>query len=128
MPQEWPSELSRYFLVGCVFLAASHALKMGLHVRTEILILHLSRKRQVIAGLVSSFLGFVYCAIMTWQSVLIAFSAVQQGWTAGGTTGLPESPARIIIPAGCFVLCLVLIGQFVSGLRELSSGEDIYKS
>lgn len=120
-PQAWVAEISAYFLVGCAFLGTAHTLQVDRHITIELLSSRLSRRRQVALSLVTSVLGFIYCAVLTWQSALIAWTSLKQGWTAGGTTGFPEAPARMIIPIGSLLLCLSLIAKFGSGLRELTT-------
>lgn len=120
-PQAWVPEICAYFLVGCAFLGTAYTLKVGRHITVDILVSRLSRRRQVIIGLATSILGLIYCSVLTWQSALIGWTSLRQGWTAGGTTGFPEAPARMIIPIGCLLLCFLLMIQFRSGLRELSA-------
>lgn len=116
-PSVWSLEMSTYSLVAIAWLAAGYTLKEGRHIRVDLVILHVGEKARVLLLMVASFLGTVYCGILTWQSLLLVMRSYE-------LSAKSETPWAVPL---AFPQFLVTSGVFVWGLRFLVETLDNVK-
>ncbi len=122
-PTTWVNDISEILLVYCTFLGTAWVLRMGGHIKIDILITPMKRRGQVIMGIIQDILSLFFCLIFTWISWESFWdSLMTQERTAGGLFSVPLWPVYIVIPLGAFLLCLQLIRQMVDGFIYLSKG------
>ncbi len=122
-PTTWVNDISEILLVYCTFLGTAWVLRMGGHIKIDILITPMKRRGQVIMGIIQDILSLFFCLIFTWISWESFWdSLMTQERTAGGLFSVPLWPVYIVIPLGAFLLCLQLIRQMVDGFVYLSKG------
>ena len=120
-PTTWVNDVSEIFLVYCTFLGTAWVLRMGGHIKIDILIVLMKKRGQVIMGIIQDILSLFFCVVFTWISWDSFWDAViTQERTAGGLFSVPLWPVYMVIPLGAFLLCLQLIRQIVDGFVYLS--------
>lgn len=67
-PTIWAQETSIYLFIWTMLAGSAYTLQKGKHVRIDLLIEHLSPRTQYILEMITSFVGMVFCAIVSWQA------------------------------------------------------------
>lgn len=67
-PTIWAQETSIYLFIWTMLAGSAYTLQKGKHVRIDLLIEHLSLRTQHIIEMFTSFVGMVFCAIVSWQA------------------------------------------------------------
>ena len=67
-PTIWAQETSIYLFIWTMLAGSAYTLQKGKHVRIDLLIEHLSLRTQHIIEMITSFVGMVFCAIVSWQA------------------------------------------------------------
>ena len=105
-PLTWVLEFSEYSLLYMCFLCTAWVLRNDRHVISDLLIARLSRKTQASLNSITSVVGAVVCAILTWFGTLVSLEKLQTGAYQPTTIMPPDFPLFIIIPIGCCLLSL----------------------
>ena len=105
-------EIIEYTLFACVFLAAPWALRLGAHIRVDVLIGALPATWAKVADRVLDFLGFVICAALTWYGCRNLMQAYTFNSMQRKYFDVPEWWLLAV-----FVICFVLLAiEFLSRL------------
>ena len=67
-PTIWAQETAIYLFIWTMLAGSAYTLQKGKHVRIDLLIEHLSVRTQRILEMITSFVGMVFCAIVSWQA------------------------------------------------------------
>ena len=67
-PTIWAQETSIYLFIWTMLAGSAYTLQKGKHVKIDLLIEHLSLRTQHILEMITSFVGMVFCAIVSWQA------------------------------------------------------------
>lgn len=102
----------QWLLFGAVFmLAAPHVLRLGKHVRVDLLYRRASTKRQAWIDLLGHVLFLVpFCVLMLIYGIPFAVKSLASNEFSINPGGLPLWPAKTLIPVGF----LLLLGQAIS--------------
>ncbi|MFC1917888.1 TRAP transporter small permease subunit [Chloroflexota bacterium] len=111
------------FLVGTVFFAISYTQKIGAHVRMELLIDRIKGKGRYIIEIIYLALFLLAFAIITWQGAKSTWIAFSTGDTSMSIVPIVTWPARLIVPVGCFFLCIRFIRQIFSYIALIRGKE-----
>lgn len=120
-PTTWVNDISEISLVYCTFLGSAWVLRLGGHTKVDILVVTMSRKGQLLMGIVQDILSLFFSIIFTkisWQSFWD--SLMTQERTAGGLFSVPLWPIYIIIPFGGLLLSIQLLRQIIDNFIYLS--------
>lgn len=108
----WPItgtyELSRYFLVVIVLLGIAYAQQTGQNIAVDYFVLKLPPRCQFIFGVISTSLGLVFCALVTWQGWEGGWNSMRAK-TVSDTLHIPSYPFEFLIAVGAFFLCIELL-------------------
>jgi len=107
-----------------LYFALAHTQALKAHIRVDMLVSLFSPRARLICEEITYFLGFILFALITWQSLVSAIQAWKIGETTFGLILFPLFPAKVLIPIGCFIVCLRLILDFFHGLRKLRKTES----
>jgi TRAP-type C4-dicarboxylate transport system permease small subunit len=119
-PTTWVNDISEILLVYCTFLGASWVLRVGGHIKVDIVVTLLRERRQIFMGMVQDILSLFFCVVFTWITWESFWdSVVTQERTAGGLFSVPLWAVYIVIPIGALLLSLQLIRQIVDGFVYL---------
>jgi TRAP-type C4-dicarboxylate transport system permease small subunit len=73
-PPVWAIETTEYIMVYATFLAAAWVLKHGGHVKIDIILVMLSKKRQHALNVLVCILGIVACGLLAWYGMKATYS------------------------------------------------------
>jgi len=73
-PPVWAIETTEYIMVYATFLAAAWVLKHGGHVKIDIILVMLSKKRQHALSVLVCILGIVACGLLAWYGMKATYS------------------------------------------------------
>ena len=108
-------------MISAVFLPMAYIEKLDGHLKVNLISRYLPKiVREILVNVVGPVLGIISIAALTWQSWEIASQAFQTGDTWGsGAVRVPTWPARMTVPIGAGLLCLVLIAKVLHYLVTL---------
>jgi len=87
------------------------------HIAVDILVMRFSPKAQALIGAANAIIAAVLFGIVTWQSLLYGMDLLKKGQVSA-TIQIPIYPFVFGIAAGCGLLTLVLLVEFLHGLRS----------
>jgi TRAP-type C4-dicarboxylate transport system permease small subunit len=120
-PTTWVNDISEILLVYCTFLGAAWVLRVGGHIKVDVVVTLMRKKQQVFMGIIQDILSLFFCVVftwITWDSFLD--SVTTQERTAGGLFSVPLWTVYVVIPLGAALLSLQLVRQIVDGFVYLS--------
>jgi C4-dicarboxylate transporter DctQ subunit len=102
----WPPlfEISEYSLLWITFLSAAWIMKIGGHIRVDLVLNRLSPKRRVITDITTTIICVIIFAVMIWYTIKVTLQDYQIGFTYPSVLRPPKWPIEIIIPIGYFLL------------------------
>jgi TRAP-type C4-dicarboxylate transport system permease small subunit len=119
-PTTWVNDISEILLVYCTFLGAAWVLRVGGHIKVDIVVTLMRERWQIFMGIVQDILSLFFCVVFTWITWESFWdSVVTQERTAGGLFSVPLWAVYIVIPIGALLLSLQLIRQIVNGFVYL---------
>jgi len=87
------------------------------HIAVDFLVMRFSPKAQALVGAINALVAAALFGIITWQSLLYALDLLKKGQVTP-TVQLPIYPFVFGIAAGCGLLALVLMVEFLHSLRR----------
>ncbi len=75
-PTKWSLEINEYCLLAVVYLSGAWTLRVGGHVRVDILFRKFSKKTQLILELINSLLGMIFTGILTWEAACFVYDGI----------------------------------------------------
>jgi len=110
-------EITEYLMVILMATSLAYCGIVKGHVEIELVTDRLPKKVQIILGCITSFLGVVLFAFITWQSFLY-IGDMAASKVATTVLNIPAWPFVIILAIGVTIFCLVLILRFLEYLCE----------
>jgi TRAP-type C4-dicarboxylate transport system permease small subunit len=114
-------EVSVYSMIFIAFIGAALTMKMGRHVSVDILWKALPRKVQLWLDVVTSYVGTVIMAIMSWQTIVWAIWVYHSGRLSAGIMETPMWIPQSFIPIGLFLWTMQYIVECVKTTKALKS-------
>ncbi|MGQ9508984.1 MAG: TRAP transporter small permease [Thermodesulfobacteriota bacterium] len=112
-------ELSEYMLVVFILLGAAYTQQVKGHVGVDFLINRLSPRIRILCRIVTTLLSLFIISILVWQ-----------GWAEGirertvsDMLRIPQSPFRLFVAIGGFLLCLELMIDLIDFIKKLKGDE-----
>jgi TRAP-type C4-dicarboxylate transport system permease small subunit len=87
------------------------------HIAVDFLVMRFSPKTQALVGAINALIAAILFGIITWQSLLYALDLMKKGQVTL-TVQLPIYPFIFGMNVGCGLLTLVLLVEFLHGLRS----------
>lgn len=119
-PIKGTQELSEILLVLVVFFGVAYTARQKEHVRVELLFTYLSRKTQLVLNVFSSLISIALVLGISYQG-LIQASTQKERFLTTTLLKLPLWPFAMLLSFGALLLCLVLVQEFFSRLKEFRS-------
>src|SRR3972149_7252046 len=120
-PTTWVNDISEILLVYCTFLGAAWVLRVGGHIKVDIVVTMMKKRRRMLMGIIQDILSLFFCVVFTWITWDSFWdSIITQERTAGGLFSVSLWTVYIVIPVGGLLLSLQLIRQIVDGFAYLS--------
>ena len=111
-------EIEEFMLLALVFFGIGYAQVKKRHVSISVLVDRLPSKAQFVINNITCLPSLIVFSLITWQSLVMA----KRYWIKGVSSLFLEislSPFLCIVAAGCAVLCLALLSDFISSAREV---------
>lgn len=121
-PQVWTVEVCEYILFALAFLAAPWLLKKGGHVSVDIVVEKLNARVRRTLNLFSCGVGICISALITWFSMVTAWSCYESGVVVTKTLTIPKHYFILFITLGYFLLILEFGRQFYHHLKASKEG------
>lgn len=115
-PAVWDS--ITLLIVMVVFLSLAYTQRVGRHIKVTVLVDRLSpniRNRLSIANLI---IGFVFFAVVSWQSWILALESLAVREYYPGLLNLPVYPSKLALAVGISLLSIRYLVDAVVGLRR----------
>ena len=111
------AEISQYMLVVIVLLGVGYTQQMGRHVRVESFANRLPTHLHLAVDLIFNIIAFVFFGLVVWQGWEAIFVA-RRLKQASAILGIPSYPFEAFVPAGVFLLSVVLLLNLVTSMRR----------
>jgi C4-dicarboxylate transporter DctM subunit len=113
-PTEWVLEISIYLVMASAFFGAPLALRDKVHVRVDLLTSRISKDKQALLEVITSVAAMVYCLVLTYEGVVMAFNSYKLGEVSPTTLHVPIFIPQTVIPIGGFLL----IVQYLINIKD----------
>ena len=126
-PPAWAVEVCEYMLYLLAFLGAAWLLKLGGHVRVDIVVSQLNPKAQTLLNIATSIIGVLICLTIAWYGGESTWDHFQRGIPVVKTLKIPKAPLLAFISIGCFLLSIQFLRQtygYLSNWRALARKEQ----
>jgi TRAP-type C4-dicarboxylate transport system permease small subunit len=120
------AEITEFMMVALTFLVLAHIQDRKGHVRISFLIIRLSKRTQLILGIITALCALAVFVLATWAAWAYAFKALKFGFRTDESE-FHLFPPRLLVPMGCFLMCFRLladVGSHWVALWKLKSGDD----
>lgn len=124
-PTGFADELSGYFLAGLVMMGVANTLRIGGHVRVELLHERLPDKIKSVLTIVMNLLAIGPLALLTWLSLELIAQYYRTGRLSFASILLvPMWIPVSLVPVGLAILILRIIAQFLEFLDDRKSQKE----
>jgi len=113
----WGVEMTEYMLMVATFLAAPWLLYYNGHIRVDIFVRALAAPAAKVMELITDAFGFVVCALLAWQSVVVAQDTAEQGGMVFKVLVFPEWWLNVPMAFSCILLAAEFARRFQRTLR-----------
>lgn len=117
-PPAWAVEVCEYMIFVLAFLGAAWLLKLGGHVRVDIVLGRLNPKAQTLLNIATSAIGVIICLVLAWYGGETAWEHFQQGTSVVKTLSIPRVVFLAFIPPCCFLLSMEFLRQTYGCVRS----------
>lgn len=114
----WAVEVSEYIIFLITFLGAAWLLKMGRHVRVDVVVNLLGTKSQALLNIATSVLGAIICLVIAWFGAASTLDHFQRGVPVVKTLAFPKFTLLLFISLGSFMLSIQFLRQTYGHVRS----------
>ncbi len=111
-------EIGELSLVVVTCLAFSYTALLKGHVNIDYFTSRMSVKKQAVLNVVNNCIGIAIYSMIAWRSLDDALYVMAKGQTLD-VLRIPVYPFKLLVPFGCFLLCLVLIAQIRESISQI---------
>lgn len=112
-PTTWVLEISIYLCLSSVFLTGGYALKENSHIQVDVLTRRFSHSNQLILELISGLLTILYCSVLTWKGLEIAYHSFRMGEVSPTVLNIPVAIPRSLVPLGGLLIIVEVLRQIL---------------
>jgi TRAP-type C4-dicarboxylate transport system permease small subunit len=116
-PTIWAEELSRFFQVWAVYLAAAYTLRHKHLIRITLLIDRLGDTGRRIAEFITLSWLAIFSAIAIWWGIEILIESIIQGRSSGSMLDAPHWMTESAVPLGFILLFLQCLAEMIRVVR-----------
>jgi C4-dicarboxylate transporter, DctQ subunit len=121
-------EVTEQLLLFITFLGAAWVLRKEGHVAVDFIVVMLSSRTQAFLGIVSSLLGVIICAALTWYGLKVTWVNFQSEAYFSTLLQLPKAPIFVIIPIGSLLLLIQFVRRTAKNVASLKSPNGVDES
>ena len=118
-PTEWVVEISTYCVTIAGFLGMSVTFVANKHIRVDILLSHLSERTNEILKVITSFIGMIFCGVVTIYAIDMVAMTFELGMIAPTTLRTPLWIPQTSLPVGFGLMFLHFIRAFLENVIKL---------
>lgn len=118
-PLKGTVEIAQVLLVAIIFFGITQTGILKRHVTVDILVPHLSARRQAASAILTTIMGVGILSLIGWRNVISALHARGMGATTD-LMNIPEYPFRFIIAFGAFLFALALLPQLYDAVVQVA--------
>lgn len=112
----WSVEMTEYILMAATFIAAPWLLYLGDHIRVDILVRGVAPGARRVLELATDLLCFTICAVLAWQTVVVANDAAEQGSLVFKVLVFPQWWLNLPMIFACTLLAIEFARRFSDSL------------
>lgn len=116
----WQTEFVTYVLIASTLIGSPYVLRVGGHVRVDILPLMLPGRGAFVLALFAYLGGFVFALVMAVYGYEYWHLALSRGWDSGTMWGVPMWIPLLALPVGMGMLSL----QYVASIVAVLAGHE----
>ena len=118
-PTEWVVEISTYCVTIAGFLGMAVTFVANKHIKVDILLSHLSKRTNEILSVITSFIGMVFCGIVSVYAIGMVAMSLEDGIIDPTTLRTPLWIPQSSLPVGFGLMFLHFIRTFLENLIKL---------
>jgi len=122
-PSIWIPEMSQFLFGASFMLAGAFTLQKGGHVRIDIFVRQMGRKRQAVLECINSIGFWIFNSALLYKGTQMAMKALQTKETAGTCWDPPVYPIKMVIPIAAFLILLQGIAKLVRDVNTIVKSE-----
>lgn len=111
-------ELTEFMLVILVFFSLARCEAKDGHVKVDLIMSQFGGRVQAAVDMVTQFVGFLLCGLITWSTVIYAGKMCASG-EVSQDLWIPKYPFVYVVALGCGVLALTLLIKFLIALKKV---------
>lgn len=111
-------ELSEFMLLILIFFSLAHGEAKNAHVKVDFVMGLFSPRVRAVVDMVTQFIGFLLCGLITWSSLVYAGKMKAAG-DVSQDLWLPKYPFVYVVALGCGILALALLVKFFSAIARM---------
>ena len=115
-PPPWAVEVSEYMIFSITFLGAAWALKLGKHVRVDLVVGSLNLKAQTLLNTITSALGVIVCFLITCFAGEATWVYFREGIPVVQVLRVPKFIFLAVITIGMLLLAIQFLRQSYGSL------------
>lgn len=124
-PDYFAVEVGEYLLLFICFMSIAWVLKENRHVTMDAITTRLTKRAQLLVGVVTSFLALGFCSVVVWKATEVMLINYERGFRSASLVNFPQWILFLIIAFGSLTLALqflVQIGERTQALRRPKAG------
>ena len=118
-PFHFADEYSGYLMVLIVFLPLSFALRLGRHIRVDILIRYLPWRVVNYLDLVADIIALAVIVVLLVSSTQMTMKSFARGLKARTLMETPLGPVQLILVIGLILFSIQMLIRIINNIREL---------
>lgn len=124
-PTIWVHEISLHLFGALVMLVGAYVLLHNLHIRVDIIYMHLSPRGKAILDSVTFLCFFLFVVVMLINGWEIALRSVKVMEITKTPFGSPLWPVKLAIPVGAFLILLQGLAQWIRTINMAVTGREL---
>jgi TRAP-type C4-dicarboxylate transport system permease small subunit len=124
-PLIFADEVAGYLLVLATILSVGYTLKGEGHIQVMILIQRLTHRKLAILRIFWCLISLVYVAFLVFMTGQLTLESYELKAFSPTPSQLPIAPFQLVMPVGCFLLFLQILGELIQAIFRLQSLDAI---
>jgi TRAP-type C4-dicarboxylate transport system permease small subunit len=121
-PTIWALEVNTFLLMFLCLLPAADVLQAGTQIQITFFTERLSPRARAHLAHSGDFVALLFCAIMTWKGMAMAWAAYQHNDRISTSLGTPLAIPYLFIPLGFGLLGLTYAARLAAGIARPAPG------
>lgn len=124
-PTIWAHETSEFFYAAHFLVGGAFALRWGAHINIEVLYRRWSLRTRAIVDLITWTLFYIFCGVLLWQGIGIAWDSVIVLEYSDSAWGPPIWPVKLAIPLAAALVLLQGLTKTIKDAYTAITGREL---